>query len=380
MQSDGTTQPDDQLEEALKRAVLAPVDALLLSGGIDSSLLAAMRAGITPSLPAITVALAGYDSREKPSGIGCIHCALWPRYPEGCGSDPAHARQVVEHLGLEWHPMVITQEEALDTLRELIRLTKSYALDLLNDIAIYTGLKYAHSKGWHTVWTGDDADTLFAGYGFESSEADWESYKVSRFPHLAPPATRLGELAEVQVAYPYLHEEVVGIAYGLSLSDVTEWREGDKAGNIYYEIGPEEGRVWAKQWGKLPLRRIGERVLPNTIADRTKTHIMFGSALCRLEYHLAASLTNEGRVKAEAARALDGKSKRYFKDDAHRAMFAMYADMGIEASPPSEAESVCTWCGSGGIVGEVDGYCPTCGAWPALRAPDKVIGTTQPSG
>src|SRR5947209_4346345 len=142
-----------QLLSALRRAVHeTPGDALLLSGGLDSSLLAALN----PRLPAITVVLENWSSRLKPhTSAGCAVCARSEMYPAGCASDLTFAQQVAAYLDLQWHPVEISQSEALQNLGELVSLTQSYDLALLNNITIYTGLKYAQARGWHTVCTGD---------------------------------------------------------------------------------------------------------------------------------------------------------------------------------------------------------------------------------
>ncbi len=81
--------PEDKaqrLRYALKRSVESqPADALLLSGGIDSGLLAAL----DPKTPAITVVL-------KNEGV-----------------DTRHAQKVAEHFDIPWHLIEISQEQAL---------------------------------------------------------------------------------------------------------------------------------------------------------------------------------------------------------------------------------------------------------------------------
>lgn len=92
-----------KLRYALKRAVKAqPADALLLSGGIDSGLLAAL----DPKTPAITVTL------------------------EGQGIDASHAQKVAENLGTPWYLVNISKEQALADIPELIQLTGSYDIGM----------------------------------------------------------------------------------------------------------------------------------------------------------------------------------------------------------------------------------------------------------
>src|SRR5947208_2530535 len=128
----GFTERPRQLLVALERAVRStPGDGLLLSGGIDSSLLAALNR----KLPTITVALEGVSSNLRPyADARCTTCPGFETYPSGCGADFKFAKQVVEYLDLEWHPVEISEGEALRNLGELVTLTQSYDLALLNDI------------------------------------------------------------------------------------------------------------------------------------------------------------------------------------------------------------------------------------------------------
>ena len=235
-----------------------PSDALLLSGGIDLSLLAALG----PRMPVITVVMEGYELHKKPMpNAGCGLCEFREDYPSGCGSDPRYARQVAEYLKLDWHLVTITEAQALVTLAELVVRTKSYDLQLLNDIAIYSGLKYAKERGWHTVWTGDDADALFAGYtDFNGDEAEWRKFQSESFPHIYSSAARLGPLLGMKVLDPYLYSEVVEVASSLALSDNVEWRETEGAGNFYDQFDAEKMAAPAKP-GEDPPAETGEGAL-----------------------------------------------------------------------------------------------------------------------
>jgi asparagine synthase (glutamine-hydrolysing) len=366
----GPAEPRASLLAALERATReTPGDALLLSGGIDSSLLAALG----PRMPVITVALEGYASHEKPAAnAGCGLCKFREAYPHGCGSDPRYAQEVAEYLKLDWQLVTITEAQALATLAELVVGLRSYDLQLLNDIVIYSGLKCAQERGWHTIWTGDDADFLFAGYtDFNGDEAKWRDHQAKHFHLIESSAVRLGQLLGMDVRDPYLHSAVKEVAYSLALSDNVEWRETEEAGNFYDQFDPQRMALPAKFWGKIPLRALGRGRLPTSVVARPKTHIMFGAATCRLEWALERSLTGEGRARADAALTLNGTLPRCFVNDVHKALYLMYLDLNVAVPEPVDGEARCAWCGSGEIKGEVDGHCWTCGAWPALRRPEE---------
>lgn len=346
-----------QLLLALQRAVReTPGDALLLSGGLDSSLLAALN----PRLPAITVVLEGWSSRLKPyAGAGCAVCARTATYSEGCGADLTFARQVAACLDLQWHPIEISQREALQNLRELVSLTHSYDLALLNNITIYTGLKYAQAHGWHTIWTGDDADTLFAGYSYLRAKSDWSAYLHQAIPHIqhiGPDASRIAHGLRLSMRYPYLHPTVLALAQSLNLTENIEWRESESAGAFLDQFDASLVQQKTKPWGKVLLRHAAQELLPATIAWRPKTDLEFGSGMCRLEEYLAKSLSPEDRQES------DNTSRRFW-NDAHRALYLMYRRKGIESRPPASGEYACTWCGAGVVVGIR--HCKVCGGSPS---------------
>ncbi|MDQ3541912.1 MAG: asparagine synthase C-terminal domain-containing protein, partial [Chloroflexota bacterium] len=174
----------NHLAHALHEAVTDnPADVVLLSGGLDSSLLPALRRVADQPLPeAITVGLAG----ERP-------CPIHASLPVPCNGDLAYAALAVKYLNLAWHPLRLDMDTALAHLDDLMRLRGSFDLGLLNDIPILAGLRHAQSLGARSFWTGDDADTLFGGYRFLRAETDWPAFLASRIPAIDPPARAIGE-------------------------------------------------------------------------------------------------------------------------------------------------------------------------------------------
>src|SRR5260221_2770054 len=120
LQLDIKTEKSAKLRYALTEAIQdKPADALLFSGGVDSSTLAAL----DPKLPAFTVVL------------------------EGQGKDLKNAQLVADHLKLHWYGIELSTEQATNNLKELVNLTENYDPGLLNDIPVYSAMKYAASLG-----------------------------------------------------------------------------------------------------------------------------------------------------------------------------------------------------------------------------------------
>ncbi|MCJ7744017.1 MAG: asparagine synthase C-terminal domain-containing protein, partial [Dehalococcoidales bacterium] len=111
-------------------------DGILLSGGLDTSILAFVA---RPSV-GFTVALKG-----------------------SLASDLVYSEKIAKLLGIQHKKMEFTTEEALATLPEVIRILKTFDLALPNDLSIYFALKLAKENNVSSVMTGDGADELFAG-------------------------------------------------------------------------------------------------------------------------------------------------------------------------------------------------------------------------
>jgi asparagine synthase (glutamine-hydrolysing) len=324
-----------------------PVDALLLSGGLDSSVLAAL----ARPPRCITVGLA-----SDTYGLSCERCAAWADRPEGCNADLQWGERVAGNLGLTWEPLVLTTDEAFAALRDLMRLRRSFDLGLLNDVPIYVAMRHAHRHGWRDVWTGDDADTLFGGYRFLRDVPDWGAYLADRIPTIAPEARFIAEHLGLSLRFPYLHPDVLAVARALRRDDIEVWRRSTGPPSFVDHFDAALMTHPEKPWGKAILRRVAERVVPGAIAWRPKTDLQFGSGMCRLETPLAAL------VDARARARLDATGIGWF-NDAHRGLYLLFAHDGLTIPPPTAGQYPCRSCGAG--VPRGARHCRTCGAYPA---------------
>ncbi|RLA82582.1 MAG: asparagine synthase, partial [Deltaproteobacteria bacterium] len=108
---------------------------ILLSGGIDSGLLACLM----PQLKAITVM---FEDRAQ---------------------DKPYIDILERHLGLRVETVKVSMEEALSAIPTVIRILRSFDPALPNDLAVYFGLKALAERGTKRVATGDGGDELFGG-------------------------------------------------------------------------------------------------------------------------------------------------------------------------------------------------------------------------
>lgn len=136
------------LEEAVATHLMSdvPVGAFL-SGGLDSSLIAAIARRHVRKLHTFAVGVAG-------------------------SSDLTAARHVAEHIGSIHHEYVFTAEEALAALPEILYYLESFDQDLVRSaIPCYFCSRLA-AKHVKVILTGEGADELFAGYDYYKSYDD----------------------------------------------------------------------------------------------------------------------------------------------------------------------------------------------------------------
>ncbi len=208
---------------------------VFLSGGLDSSLVAAIAARRDPEL--MTFAIGTPDS-----------------------PDLAAARRVAEHLGTNHHEFTYTAEEALAALPEVVRSIESFDPGLVRSAVPNYLLARNTAEHVKVVLTGEGADELFAGYAYmgeiESAEelhAELER-TVSCLHNLnLQRCDRVTMAHGLEARVPFLDLEV--IRWGLSLPAAEK------------QIGPE----------KRLLREAFDGWLPHDLLWRVKAEFGDGS-------------------------------------------------------------------------------------------------------
>lgn len=132
----------EALERAIRKRMMSdvPVGAFL-SGGLDSSLIAAMTRQHVDELHTFSVGVAGSDDLQA-------------------------ARLVADHIGSIHHEYVFTMEEVNEKLPEIVFHLESYDQDLVRSaIPCYFTSRLA-AQYVKVILTGEGADELFAGYTY----------------------------------------------------------------------------------------------------------------------------------------------------------------------------------------------------------------------
>lgn len=329
------TQKSEMLRELLQESVASrKADALLLSGGIDSSALAAL----DRSIPAYTTSLKGASERF----------------------DLKFAGKVAKHLKLDWTPVVVTQEEAMNNLRPVVRINESYDLALLNDLALYIAINRAMvdlNSRVITVRSGEPADILFRGYfvSYEETRARLSADIDKQDPKVLP-LSKLEGKTRVRVDYPYLNPRVREFAKQLSIDDTVLYRS--IPGDVWstHKDNPERLTGPPYPFGKLVLRQTMIDILPQEVSLRSKTDIQFGSGTDTLRAVLRKQIDPLEIV------AFESEGFR-FRNVEHAALYKIYRQEGLKPKVPIQGkQNECASCHGGVKQGSMS--CDTCGAYP----------------
>lgn len=154
-----STEPESALKpalcEAVERQLMSDVPyGVLLSGGLDSSIISAIAAR--------------YADRRIESGGS--QRAWWPRlhsFAVGLEGAPdlAKAREVAEHIGTVHHEIHYTLQEGLDALRDVIYFIETYDVTTVRaSVPMYLLARVIKSMGIKMVLSGEGADEIFGGY------------------------------------------------------------------------------------------------------------------------------------------------------------------------------------------------------------------------
>jgi asparagine synthase (glutamine-hydrolysing) len=273
-------------------------EALLLSGGLDTSILAALSGNQVKRKKAITVAFEGTRAR-----------------------DLDYAQTVAKMFQYEHHIIRLTETGALEKLPEVIKAVRSFDPALPNDLTIYAALEKAKSLGIKSVMTGDGADELFAGYSYmhELSPDALRTYieNISRTMWFS--SNKLGASLGVDVKQPYLDKELIDFALGVDPDLKVKERNGRK-------------------YGKWLLKKAFEAELGG-VAWRAKEPIEFGSGTTKLRAIISENISDTEFEQKKRAYRME------FMNKEHLYFFEIYrAVVGEVPKPRKSANRVCPLC------------------------------------
>ena len=253
------------LEAAVKAQLMSDVPyGVLLSGGLDSSIIAA----VTQKYSKKRVET---DSKEA---------AWWPQlhsFAVGLEGSPdlVAAKKAADYIGTVHHEVHFTIQEALDALPDVIYHIETYDITTVRaSTPMYLLARVIKSMGIKMVLSGEGSDELFGGYLYFHKAPDAQEFheelvrKMSKL-HLYDCLRANKSLMAwgVEGRVPFLDKDFIDIAMGLNPSDKM---------NIKLE-GPSTSSGTPRQrMEKWILRKAFEDLLPESIAWRQKEQFSDG--------------------------------------------------------------------------------------------------------
>jgi len=201
------------LEDAVHRQLMCDVPyGLLISGGVDSSVVAAIAARF----------------REKRVEAEDQSPAWWPQihsFAVGLKGAPdlAPARKVAEYIGAIHHEIHFTVQEGLDALSDVIYHLESFDVTTVRaSTPMYLLMRKIHSMGIKMVLSGEGADEIFGGYLYfhkapDGHELHDETVRKLDKLHLYDclRANKSSAAWSVEARVPFLDREFLDVAMNL---------------------------------------------------------------------------------------------------------------------------------------------------------------------
>lgn len=246
------------LESAVKQQLMSDVPyGVLLSGGLDSSIIAA----ITQKFSKKRIES---DSKEA---------AWWPQlhsFAIGLEGSPdlIAAQKAADYIGTVHHEVHFTIQEALDALADVIYHIETYDITTVRaSTPMYLLARVIKSMGIKMVLSGEGSDELFGGYLYFHKAPDAKEFheelvrKMSKL-HLYDCLRANKSLMAwgVEGRVPFLDKEFIDIAMSLNPSDKM---------NIRLPNGKQRMEKWI-------LRKAFEDMLPEEICWRQKEQFSDG--------------------------------------------------------------------------------------------------------
>ena len=229
-----------RLERAVQKRLLADVPVgVFLSGGLDSSLIAALAR--RHKHPLDSFAVGTEDSEDLP-----------------------RARRAAEFLGTRHHECIYTLEEAFAALSEVIYYLESFDCALVRSAIPNFFLARLARQHVKVALSGEGADELFAGYSYlkhiERDALQEELRHITGALHNTnlQRCDRMSMAHGLEVRVPFLDIDLVDYAF---------------------QMAPQLKLRSSEQTEKWILRRVAAELLPSDIVWRKKVKFAIGSGL-----------------------------------------------------------------------------------------------------
>ncbi len=245
------------LEAAVRRQLMCDVPyGVLISGGVDSSLIAAIAA----------------QYREGRVEAGGSTPAWWPRihsFAVGLKGAPdlGPARLVADHIGAIHHEVHFTVQEGLDALSDVIYHLETFDITTIRaSTPMYLMMRKIRAMGIKMVLSGEGADEIFGGYLYfhkapDGAELHAETVRKLQKLHLydCARANKSSAAWGVEARVPFLDREFLDVAMRLDPS-----------------VKLPRNAAWPRPIEKFPLRKAFEGLIPDEVLWRQKEQFSDG--------------------------------------------------------------------------------------------------------
>jgi asparagine synthase (glutamine-hydrolysing) len=297
-------------------------DALLLSGGLDSSILASILR------PQYSLAV----------GFG------------GAAPDLLYARQVAERYCKHHVEIVFGQNKMAELVEQVIQIFETFdPIEIRNSSVALAGIEWAKSDGYSSVMTGDGSDELFAGYNYftryysDMQRFDLELQRLWQIMHFS--SRKLGEHVGIEVKTPFLDEKFVSFAKLISVNN---------------KVGEHDG----EKWGKFILRKCFEPAL-GSLVWRPKLAQEQGAATDRYQQNIEERIdnltfANKKKIAQEQENVRIRSKEHLYYYDIFRSYFPPPKEGG--GGDDHTCRLRCSDCR--GCIAPDARFCRKCGAFP----------------
>lgn len=204
----------EELANELRNRVIDSVidqdfDAVLLSGGLDTSILTYI---VAESKDFETISV-GFEPSKKP--------------------DLEYVNKIVRDLDLVNHKIIFGVDEFERAIERTIGIEETFdPIEVRNSAAIFLALEKASDLGLDSVLTGDGSDEIFGGYSFlfdldreeQRSKID-DIIETMRFS-----SEILGNSLGVRVIHPYTSDKIISFARDLDPRHLIRKKDGEVHG------------------------------------------------------------------------------------------------------------------------------------------------------
>jgi asparagine synthase (glutamine-hydrolysing) len=299
-------------------------DGILLSGGLDSSILA-------------------YHTRPKDA----VTVTIDSNAPDYFYSSLIANKK---KYSMNHHIITTSFKDILSNIEELIKDFKTFdPMFLKNSVVQFLGFKTAKKLNITSMVIGDGADEIFAGYNFlleYIDKPDKIELKInSLISNMDFVSIKLSDKLGLKIFLPFLEPEIIEFSKQIAIED---------------KISKHHGIIY----GKYFLRKCYENILGKEVVWRKKTALENGSGVTHLKYYIDNTLITDYEYSDQREKAkLEGVEIR---NKEHLYFYKTYRKF---FSPPIEDKSLdghnikrCPYCKS--IFSSNGEFCKICGAFP----------------